>query len=60
MLIINKTIPIIAISPLILIWLGYTIKAKIVIIVISSFFPTISIIDALKLYQKCISSILSF
>lgn len=48
-LILTQTIPTIAIAPLLVIWLGYYMKPKIVLVVISSFFPlTISLLNGYK------------
>lgn len=48
-IIISQTIPTIAIAPLLVLWLGYGILPKIVLIVITCFFPlTISILEGLN------------
>lgn len=45
-LLINQTIPTIAIAPLLVIWLGYGILPKVVLVVLSVFFPmTIALLD---------------
>lgn len=45
-LLLNQTIPTIAIAPLLVIWLGYGITPKVVLVVLSVFFPmTIALID---------------
>lgn len=48
-IIITQTIPTIAIAPLLIIWLGYYMKPKIVLVVLSTFFPiTISLLNGYK------------
>ncbi len=48
-LILTQTIPTIAIAPLLIIWLGYYMAPKIVLVVLSTFFPiTISLINGYK------------
>lgn len=48
-LVLNQTIPTIAIAPLLVIWLGYGILPKVVLVVLSVFFPlTIALIDGLR------------
>lgn len=48
-LVITQTIPSIAIAPLLLLWLGYGITPKIVLIVITTFFPiTVGLLDGFK------------
>lgn len=45
-ILLNQTIPTIAIAPLLIIWLGYGITPKVVLVVLSVFFPiTIALID---------------
>lgn len=45
-LVASQTIPTIAIAPLLLLWLGYGILPKIVLIILTTFFPiTVSLID---------------
>lgn len=45
-ILLNQTIPTIAIAPLLVIWLGYGILPKVVLVVLSVFFPmTIALID---------------
>ncbi|MDO4426681.1 MAG: ABC transporter permease [Moraxella sp.] len=45
-LLLNQTIPTIAIAPLLVIWLGYGITPKVVLVVLSVFFPmTIALLD---------------
>ncbi|UWG99258.1 ABC transporter permease [Dehalobacter sp. DCM] len=49
-LIISQTIPIIAVAPLLLLWLGYGLLPKIVIIVMVCFFPiAITLLEGLEL-----------
>lgn len=48
-ILINQTIPTIAIAPLLVIWLGYGILPKVVLVVLSVFFPmTIALLDGFK------------
>lgn len=48
-LVITQTIPTVAIAPLLVLWLGYEMTPKIVLIVIATFFPiTIGVLDGLK------------
>lgn len=52
-LVLTQTIPTIAIAPLLIIWLGFYMKPKIVLVVISTFFPiTISLINAYRAVDK--------
>ena len=45
----SQTIPVIAIAPLLLIWIGYGIWPKIIVVVLISFFPiVINTVDGLK------------
>ncbi|WP_068268779.1 ABC transporter permease [Caviibacter abscessus] len=45
-IIITQTIPTVAIAPLLIIWLGYYMKPKILLVVLTSFFPiVISLLD---------------
>ena len=49
-LIISQTVPLIAIAPLLILWLGYGLMPKILIVVLVCFFPiTISLIEGLEL-----------
>lgn len=49
LLIITQTIPTVAIAPLLVLWLGYEMTPKIVLIVISTFFPvTVGLLDGFK------------
>ncbi|MDO5292833.1 MAG: ABC transporter permease [bacterium] len=49
LLVITQTIPTVAIAPLLVLWLGYEMTPKIVLIVIATFFPiTIGVLDGLK------------
>lgn len=46
LILLNQTIPTIAIAPLLIIWLGYGITPKVVLVVLSVFFPiTVALID---------------
>lgn len=48
-LIITQTIPTVAIAPLLVLWFGYEMSAKVVLIVIVTFFPvTIGVLDGFK------------
>lgn len=48
-LIITQTMPTVAIAPLLILWLGYEMLPKIVLIVITSFFPiTIGLLDGFR------------
>ncbi len=52
-LLLNQTIPTIAIAPLLVIWLGYGILPKVVLVVLAVFFPmTIALIDGYQSIQK--------
>lgn len=52
-LLLNQTIPTIAIAPLLVIWLGYGILPKVVLVVLSVFFPmTIALVDGYHSVQK--------
>ncbi len=45
-ILLNQTIPTIAIAPLLIIWLGYGITPKVVLVVLAVFFPiTIALVD---------------
>ena len=45
----SQTIPIIAIAPLLLIWVGYGIVAKVIVVALICFFPiTVNLVDGLK------------
>ncbi|HBW37987.1 ABC transporter permease [Desulfosporosinus sp. BICA1-9] len=49
-LIISQTVPLIAVAPLLILWLGYGLLPKIMIVIIVCFFPvTISLIEGLEL-----------
>lgn len=52
-LLLNQTIPTIAIAPLLVIWLGYGILPKVVLVVLSVFFPmTIALLDGYQSVTK--------
>jgi len=45
----SQTIPIIAIAPLLLIWLGYGLSPKVIVVALISFFPiVVNMVDGLK------------
>src|SRR5258708_24511232 len=49
LLIISQTIPIIALAPLLLIWFGFTILPKVIIVTLVCFFPiTIAFVDGME------------
>ncbi|MCD1146579.1 ABC transporter permease [Peptoniphilus sp. KCTC 25270] len=48
-LVVTQTVPTVAIAPLLVLWFGYDIQAKIVLIVIATFFPiTVGVLDGFK------------
>ena len=48
-LVITQTIPTIAIAPLLVLWMGFSIAPKITLVVLTTFFPiTISLLDGFK------------
>lgn len=58
-LVISQTIPLIAIAPLLTLWLGYGILPKIVIVVLVCFFPiAISLIEGLEATDKDLLNLL--
>ncbi|GBD10550.1 Riboflavin transport system permease protein RibX [bacterium HR23] len=45
----SQTIPIIAIAPLLLIWVGYDIRMKVIVVALICFFPiTVNLVDGLR------------
>ncbi len=53
LLIITQTIPSVAIAPLLVLWFGYEMAPKIVLIVISTFFPiTVGLLDGFRSADK--------
>lgn len=49
LLVASQTIPIIAIAPLLLIWVGYDIRTKVIVVALISFFPiTVNTVDGLR------------
>ena len=53
LLIITQTIPSVAIAPLLVLWLGYEMTPKIVLIIISTFFPvTVGLLDGFRSADK--------
>ena len=58
-LIISQTVPLIAVAPLLILWLGYGLLPKIIIVIIVCYFPiTISLIDGLELTDHDILNLL--
>ncbi len=52
-LIITQTVPTVALAPLLVLWFGYEMTPKIVLIVITSFFPiTVGLLDGFKSADK--------
>ncbi|MBQ3151792.1 MAG: ABC transporter permease [Clostridia bacterium] len=53
LLIITQTIPTVAVAPLLVLWFGYGMAPKVVLIVISVFFPvTVGLLDGFRSSQK--------
>lgn len=53
LLVITQTIPTVAIAPLLILWLGYEMTPKVVLIIITSFFPiTIGLLDGFMSADK--------
>lgn len=53
LILLNQTIPTVAIAPLLVIWLGYGILPKVVLVVLSVFFPmTIALLDGYRSVSK--------
>ena len=49
LLVISQTIPTIAIAPLLVLWMGFTMAPKITLVVITTFFPvTVSLLDGFR------------
>ncbi|HZK54459.1 MAG TPA: ABC transporter permease [Desulfosporosinus sp.] len=58
-LIISQTVPLIAVAPLLILWLGYGLLPKIIIVIIVCYFPiTISLIEGLELTDTDILNLL--
>lgn len=58
-LIISQTVPLIAIAPLLILWLGYGLLPKILTVVLVCFFPiTVSLIDGLELTDQDLLNLL--
>lgn len=59
LLIITQTIPSVAIAPLLVLWFGYEMTPKIILIVISTFFPvTVGLLDGFRSADKDASGLL--
>lgn len=59
LLIITQTIPSVAIAPLLVLWFGYEMMPKIVLIVISTFFPlTVGLLDGFRNADKDATALL--
>ncbi len=53
LLIITQTVPSVAIAPLLVLWFGYEMTPKVILIVISTFFPiTVGLLDGFKSADK--------
>ena len=53
MLIITQTVPSVAIAPLLVLWFGYEMTPKIILIVVSTFFPvTVGLLDGFRSVDK--------
>ena len=53
MLIITQTVPSVAIAPLLVLWFGYEMTPKIILIVVSTFFPvTVGLLDGFRSADK--------
>lgn len=53
LLVITQTIPSVAIAPLLVLWFGYDMEPKIILIVISTFFPvTVGLLDGFRSVDK--------
>jgi putative hydroxymethylpyrimidine transport system permease protein len=58
-LVISQTVPLIALSPIFIMWFGYTIWSKIAVTVLIAFFPiVVSTYDGLKMASKDYSDLL--
>ena len=58
-LIISQTVPLIAIAPLLILWLGYGLLPKIVIVILVCYFPvTISLIEGLEVADSDLLNLL--
>ncbi len=58
-LVITQTIPSVAIAPLLVLWFGYEMTPKVILIVISTFFPvTVGLLDGFKSADKDAISLL--
>ncbi len=53
LIVISQTIPTVAIAPLLVLWFGYEMLPKVILIVISTFFPmTVSLLDGFRSADK--------
>lgn len=58
-LIISQTVPLIAVAPLLILWLGYGLLPKILTVVLVCFFPiTVSLIEGLEVIDKDLLNLL--
>ena len=59
LLIVSQTVPLIAVAPLLILWLGYGLLPKIVTVVLVCFFPiTVSLIEGLELSDNDLLNLL--
>ncbi|WP_067321847.1 ABC transporter permease [Streptobacillus felis] len=53
MLIITQTIPTVAIAPLLVLWLGYGMSSKVLLVILTTFFPiTVALLDGYRSVDK--------
>ncbi|AFM39325.1 ABC-type nitrate/sulfonate/bicarbonate transport system, permease component [Desulfosporosinus acidiphilus SJ4] len=59
LMIVSQTVPLIAVAPLLILWLGYGLLPKIVTVVLVCFFPiTVSLIDGLEVSDEDLLNLL--